>query len=57
MLPVAASPVKVLPEIAPRMAQVRVATKPSPPRMRPTNTSTNSSRYLAMPLSLMSDPA
>ena len=57
MFPVAATPVKALPEIAPIRAHVTVATTPRPPRMRPTKTSTNSRRYFAMPLSLISDPA
>ncbi|MPN25181.1 hypothetical protein SDC9_172588 [bioreactor metagenome] len=50
MGPVAATPVKPLPEIAPIMAQLIAATTPKPPRTRPTKTSTKSRRYFAMPL-------
>ena len=55
--PVAATPVKPLPEMAPMIAQVTAHTTPSPPRMRPTKTSTKSRRRLAIPLPAMSSPA
>jgi hypothetical protein len=55
--PVAATPVRPLPDMAPIRAQQTTATTPSPPRIRPTNAFTKRSRLAAMPLSLMMLPA
>ena len=57
MGPVAATPVKPLPEMAPMIAQVTAQTTPSPPRIRPMKMSTKSSSRLAIPLPAMSKPA
>jgi hypothetical protein len=55
--PVADTPVRPLPEIAPIIAQLTDATTPRPPRIRPTKIFTNFNRLAAIPLSLMIDPA